>query len=654
MTLGALSPSRATVASVVLALGVLGLWLLAHPYEGIIHDARLYVGHVLAGLDPHGVGQDIIFAKDGQFGFTVFPALLAGMVEIFGSSLGAKLTGLAGLLLWIGALAWLAATMAKGRVRWVILVFVAVLPARYGGFDVFHYAEPMAVPRIFAEACVLMAFALICQGRMLWTLLPLVAAALFNPIMALPGFGVWAWLTFFDPRERAFPLVVGCVLAAGAVALLLVAAAFHMPVVDRLLVEIDPTFREILLARTLDLFPSAWPVESWSALVVQVITVAIAARLVTGRVRSLLVAAIVVGLGGVAASQLLGSVLGSLLAVQAQLWRSVWIIAVLAAAGLAICSVELWRRGDSGRLTLGFLIVAWLGAEEPTVGPLVSMFALIFAFWPRAQTVKIQPKLMFAFWGFVAFYALVSFGVRFYGLAKLLQTRPEGSESLVYLFTEFGIWTVPFCALAVLWALAKPAGRLPIPIAVMALLLAVLGAAFWDVRTPRKVEADKLVGDPALRALLSNRPGEVLWLDGRFETWTLAGRANWISTMQGAGVVFSRPLAMTWDERVRLLMDLELVDDGVRAPFTVKGRMSNEEPTLANVTAAKLERLCAAPDAPAWVIAPKKVIDEREVSSKRWTPAYWTAPGPKFAFEWNGESVVWTTRQVYAVIPCAS
>jgi len=671
MTLGALSPARAArsmrreapdrqarlqaaVTPVVLGLGVLGLWLLTHPYQGIVHDARLYVGHVLARLDPGGVGQDIMFAKDGQFGFSAFPALLSVIIETFGTSLGAKLTGLAGLLLWVGAMAALAATMAQGRVRWVILVFVAVLPASYGGFEVFHYAEPMAVPRIFAEAFVLMAFALICRGRRLWVPLPLAAAALFNPIMALPGFGVWAWLMFFDPRERVFPLAVGCVLAGGAVVFLLLAATLHMPLVDRLLVGIDPTFHEVLLVRTVDLFPSAWPVESWSVLLVQTITVAIATLSVTGRVRSLLIAAIVVGIGGVAVCHLLGSVLGSLLAVQAQLWRSVWILAVLSAAALAICSVQQWRTGGSARLALGFLIIAWLGAENPTVGPLAGIVALVLAFWPRAQSLKFDPRLTLALWGFVALDALHYFGIRLYGLAKLLETRPENGERLLHLLSDLQIWSVPLCVLAVLWVFAKPTRRLPIPTAAIALLLVGLGAAFWDVRTPRKAEADRSDGDPALRALLATRPGEVLWLDGRFETWTFAGRPNWISTMQGAGIVFSRPLAMTWDERVRLLIDLELAENGVRAPFTVEGRTSNEEPTLTNVTAVKLARLCAAPDAPAWVIAPDAVVDESKVSSRRWRPIHWTAPGPKYAFAWDGSAITWTTRQTYVVIPCAS
>lgn len=645
---------QAVLAGIVLALGVVGLWLLNHPYQGVIHDARLYIGQVLAAADPEGVGRDIMFAKDGQFGFTVFPALLKGAVAAFGISQGAKLVSLVSLVAWLGALAYLASTMAKGRVRWVSVLFVVVLPTSYGGFHIFHYAEPMATPRAFAEAGVLFAFALLCQGRQFWALLPLAASALFHPIMALPGFGVWAWLALFDPEERIVPLAVGLACAGAAVVLLLLAAAFHVPLADRLFVGIDPAFGEILQARTPFLFPANWPVETWSHFFVQVATLAVATRVVEGRVRSLLIATIVIGIGGVAAAYVLGGVFGSLLAVQVQLWRSAWIVAVLSAAALAMSSVQLWRQGGSARLALGCLFIAWLGAETPVIGFPAAMLALIFTFWPRMQRLRIQPKLMLAFWGFVGVYALLTFAIRLYSLASFAAAGPDGSRNLVFLLSMFGVWAVPVCVLALVYALARPPERLLLPLGASAILVAVLGVAFWDVRDARTLDADKGTPDPALQALLSSRTGAVLWPDGRFDTWSLAGRPNWISTMQGSGAVFSRPLAMLWDERARLLTDLGLTDQRLRAPFSAKGQTSSEEPHLANLSDASLEQLCARPDAPAWLIAPAKVMKDSQLSASQWSPSYWRAPSPAPSFGWDGKTVTWTATQDYVVLPCGS
>ncbi|HUU67008.1 MAG TPA: hypothetical protein VMW57_06960 [Methyloceanibacter sp.] len=478
----------------------------------------------MAAADPGGVGQDFMFTNDGQFGFTVFPHFITAAIDMFGVAQGAKLVSLAGLLLWIGALVSLAAAMAKGRLRWVIVLFVLVLPASYGGFHVFHYAEPMAVPRTFPEAAVLFAFALMCRGRRLAALVPLAAAALFHPIMALPGLGVWTWLTFFDPEERVFSLPVSLACAGGAVALLLLAAAFHVPVADRLFVTIDPAFGEMISARTPDLLPVQWPAQDWSRLLVQFATLAIATRVVSGRLRSLFIATMVIGVVGLAAAHFFGSVFGSLLAVQVQSWRSVWIVAVLAAAALAICSVQLWRQGGNARLTLGWLVIAWLGAETIPIALSAAGLAFILAFWRPAQTRRIDPKLTFALWGFVGCYALLTFGIRLYGVAAFSADAPDGSWNIVSLLSMFGVWSMPVCALAAVYALTKPSERLLLPLSAAAVVLAVLGVVLWDVRDARTVEADTAAGDPALRALLSSRPGAVLWLDGRFDTWSLAGR----------------------------------------------------------------------------------------------------------------------------------
>jgi len=641
--------------TVALALGILGLWLLQHPYDGIVHDARLYVGVVLAQLDPDGVGQDIMFVKDGQFGFTVFPEVLLAAVKAFGSSLGAELVSLCGLLLWFAAMAALAFAIAKGALRWVILVFAVMLPTGYGAFDVFNYAEPIAAPRIFAEAGVIAAIALICRRKMAWALLPIGAAALFHPIMALPGLGLWAWFLFFDPTTRVAPLWVGVACAGAAVAGLVAGAALGLPLLDRLLVVIDPAYREILLARTLDLFPSAWPAADWSRLFVQAATLAIGASVVRGSVRGLFVGTLVVGLGGVALSFVLGEAFGSLLGLQAQIWRSVWIIALMSTVALAVCAVELWREGVASRLTLGLLVVAWLGAQVPAVGSIAAAAALVFVVWPRARRLEIVPKLALMVGGFAIFYALFTIGLSIYALAMLLQDRPAGAQAynIFQLLGLYQVWSLPICVLAVWWVVTEQTVRFAAPLAAAAAAILLVGAVSWDARTPRVIAGDTAGAAPELRALLASRPGEVLWLDGRLETWTLAGRPSWVTAMQGASVVFSRDFAVDWDRRARLLIDLGLAEERLRYPFTEQALRSASPPHVQHLTDAKLERLCSTGDAPAWLITPAEAMDKATLSKRR-TPIYWTAPGAQHDFQWNGDKVVWTSRETYAVIPCGS
>jgi hypothetical protein len=78
-----------------------------------------------------------------------------------------------------------------------------------------------------------------------------------------------------------------------------------------------------------------------------------------------------------------------------------------------------------------------------------------------------------------------------------------------------------------------------------------------------------------------------------------------------------------WHERVRAVADLGMVDQRFRNPFAARRRTSGEDPHLAHMNDAALEQLCARPDAPAWAIAPAKVMKDAQLSVRRWSPSYW-------------------------------
>jgi hypothetical protein len=636
----------------VAALGVLALFLLARPYSGILHDARLYVGYALAALHPGYLAEDMVLAEKGQSGFTVFPALLVFVVEMFGSSLGAKLVSLAALVLWLGAAAALVMTLSQGRTRWVMLIFVAVLPAHYACYEVFSYAEAMAVPRPFAEAFVLLALALLVAGRKLAALAPLAVAVLFHPIMALPGLAVWYWLTFFDAQERVARPVVGAVVGLVALAGLTLAALLGVAVADRLFTVVDPIWRDILMTRSPYLFMSAWPLTDWSRLIVQAVTLAIAASLVTGRARSMFIAVAAVALGGVLVSLLFGDVLGSLLVLQVQPWRATWLLAVFAAAGLGLCAVGLWRQGAPARTTLAVLVLAWIESDVPLPALAAAALALTLTYLPRRPATDYRHVALVA-WGVAGACAVLYLGMHLYAFALLVSDLP-GRGGGLELAGDLNLLAIPACLLAVLWANARSDSWIFAAVAGLSLALMFAAMLVWDDRTNWAVATDRFGPDPALAEIVAARPGEVLWIGGGFATWSQAARPNWASRLQGASNVFSRPLALVWDERSRRLAGLGMVNQRLLAPFNGQERMSNEELSLRNLTDASLERLCAAKDAPAWVVVPASAVGDGQITTTRWSPSSWTAPGRNPSFAWDGEHITWTETQDYAVIPCAS
>ncbi|MDB5421505.1 MAG: hypothetical protein JWR59_1452, partial [Brevundimonas sp.] len=93
-------------------IGLAVLLVLTRPYGGVDGDARLYIGRALAALDPAGLGQDLMFRHDGQFGFSAYPALLTALVRRLGPSLAALAISFAAAAAWLAAAGALALGLA--------------------------------------------------------------------------------------------------------------------------------------------------------------------------------------------------------------------------------------------------------------------------------------------------------------------------------------------------------------------------------------------------------------------------------------------------------------------------------------------------------------------------------------------------------------
>jgi hypothetical protein len=114
------------------AASALGLFLLSHPYWGIVHDAELYVGRAVADADPGGLGRDIFFEHEGQSAFSIYPRLSGAFLSVLGPSSGALILTLVGLCAWLAALGAFAGRLARGHLLWACVVTASVVPSYYG------------------------------------------------------------------------------------------------------------------------------------------------------------------------------------------------------------------------------------------------------------------------------------------------------------------------------------------------------------------------------------------------------------------------------------------------------------------------------------------------------------------------------------------
>jgi hypothetical protein len=231
------------------------------------------------------------------------------------------------MLLWFSAAAFFAQQFVSGGAVWAILIFVCLLPASYGAPYPFSFAEPLAIPRPFAEALVLAALAALARGQTRISLSCLILAGLMHPLMALAGAAIFLAVLGIENKQRFF-------LYACAFAALLAACAMGLPLLDRLFAAADLSLRSLYESCSPFLFPSHWPMESFPPLIVQAATMAIAAHFQQGRLRLMLAMVIVAGLGSIAVSALFGDWLSSVLIIQLQPWRMTWLMSAGGAISL--------------------------------------------------------------------------------------------------------------------------------------------------------------------------------------------------------------------------------------------------------------------------------------------------------------------------------
>ena len=619
---------------IVTLAALLAFWVLCNPLYGIDASNLIYAGRALADLDPGGVGRDAMFVHDGQSGFTLFTTLFRTLAATIGLSHASMLIAAAAVAAaFLGAVT-LASALASGPTRLLIVAFAAALPAQYGGYKLFAYAEVAATPRPFAEALVLCAIAALLHRRHAMAVALMALAALLHPIMAASGLALLAaWLILEDRRWLVL-------LALAPLAIVIAAAAGIAPF-DRLTTIVDPGWAAILKGRNPQLFPSLW-LDGWvGRLAVRVATLVIAARVAPPRVRRLFLLAIPVGLAGLATAYLLGERTGSLIVLQAQTWRMMWLVFALATAGAAIATIELWRRGGTARVALGFLALAWAFADCDGAASLFAMVAVgvVYALDPQRYAHAARwLDLLFA-----VLLAWASYGLARTELAILAANgAPSSLVAEMHRATALGIDYTPLAfAAAALAILGRP--RLGTrAVGAIAAVGAVLVALAWDQRSAANVYYDSGAGAPDLVRRLAARPGEVYWVGGDRETWWWLHRPQWLAPIQGAGLVFSRELALTYRARETRAIEAGLAEPGVMEPLVPPPDAAPHA-----ITAVGMATFCAARDAPAWIVMP---LGEptRLPDGIAWRE--WTAPIAEFQpAVRNG---VWRPVSRFAVIPC--
>jgi len=619
------------------AIIALALWMMSRPFKGIGGDGRIYMTRALADLHPETIGRDMMFAFDGQSQFSVFTKLSDWLVSTLNPANAALFLAVLNLV-WLLAAYRFIARFAEGRTRLVLIAIMAVVPSAYGAFGLIHFGETIPVPRPLAETFVLVALTFLVDEKRLAAFACLVAAALFHPIMALPGFGIFALDLCWKDRRFIWLAIAGAVLA-------LVAAFAGLPLFDRLSMTVDPEWLLILRQRNPYLFPSLWPFESFSLLALELATIWLALRHIElPCVRMMFVAAIAVGCAGLLAAYVFGDLYPLVLVVQTQLWRATWFIAAFGALSLGIVLVNLRGASVPDHLSAMALAIGWLFLDMPVLSLCCGLIALICARLPEAK-FAIHPRLLGVLWATLLITGFLSkLGINLLFAAAFLQAPPDFA-SIVTLLWNIDIIAIPFALIACVWAWQSPL-LTPMRVALLS-LVAISGAIFlWSLRTPVHRYADSAPLPKDLAALLPDDKAEVLWLGDRdMDPWYLARNPNWVLFIQGAGIVFSRPLALLWHERIKVLVDLGLAEKFMLQPWL--------EPSTNRaivVTRTAVDALCTRSDAPAAIMVPREadMTPPQDITYR-----LWVGIPSQYRLEMSEGKISWHKIDGYMVIACA-
>lgn len=558
LSLGRSAASR-YLDSLVLALLVAVSWIAMHRYQGIWHDGVLYAGQAIFRLDSVPFAKDLFFAYGSQDRFTAFPAIYALAIDNLGLPLASMLLLGMAHVAWVAAAAFLLREILSGLAFWQALILLAVLPASYGSMGIFSYGETFLTARIWAEPPALLAVACILRGYRIMAILSLVFAAAMHPVIAFPAV-LFVFFFGFQGRHQLVAIAFGF---AG----LAILNALEIPPFAYLTKAMDPLWLRLSTGRSPFVFLDHWTVDEYLEPSFLALLLATAAVVSVRGNRRLWWSALGVFIVGMGLALMVVYWPGTLL-IQMQPWRVLWLTKILAiAAGMSLLK-DMWTVSPYNRLLLGALAVCAFTLDPTRLVCAVLLSALIIA----RHRFSIEPRLP-SWLSRLAWAAILLVAGEKIFWAIWLSWFPIdfnfpslSNRALVYrvflVCQETGWFVFPLALFGSWWLLQRrcsSGGRVVLLLVASVSLL--FFATHWQRTSRYQAAEDELrqIGHAELVHIIQP-PHLTYWGSGLENLWFVLHRGSYASTLQAAGVIFSRQTALEADRRLARLRVLGLPD----------------------------------------------------------------------------------------------
>lgn len=534
------------------ALLLLFLLIYLHPYHGIRHDAILYLGQSLLRWRPEQFGQDLFFAFGSQAQFTLFPQILAWFLSQGGAADLFKWATAVALIAFAASSASLLGRLLPIGYRFFGLVSLIILPASYGGWNVFSYAEPFFTARSLAEPLVLLGTVAWLSSR--WTMAGLIwtLAASLHPLQALPVLFA-AWLDRVNHDRRWLRLLWLVLLA-------LVAGVLGVKRFEELFLRYDETWYGWIAEPNKHVFLTSWQPSAWGYLLTDLFLGWLILHRAEGRLQRFARMVWLATILGVCSTLVFADGLQLVFATGLQLWRAQWLLHWLAMACVPWLLILEAQAGGRFPPRLGLLLAIVVFGTPSGQGDYSALAVVclipIYVFWEHLES-NVRPRLLKLLAAFIP-VALLLMLLKHAQMIAVLYANAGGSRDVIrpeFTFFAFPLVVGGFVASGI-WVWRQRRSLRP---AFLILLLAVCVHAYgeWDRRSSWTRFIESAEYEPSLFGVELKPGAQVFWVDELLAPWLILNRPSYFNSHQSSGLLFNRGTAEEFYKRRQVMGVLE-------------------------------------------------------------------------------------------------
>jgi hypothetical protein len=593
-----------------LLLTLLLLSALFRPYAGIVHDARLYAVQAMDHVAP-GLHQEDLYLKYGsQDQYSLFSPVSQPLARWLGVPAAFFLLYLLGNACFLVACQRFVPSLVHQRLAALgALIYVAVNPLPFGGFETFLVNENFLTPRIWSVALVVLGLERLLRDRMAVSLACIVASMLLHPIMGFSGLCIWiCWHLL----RLAGPQAVGLMVMAGASVLAVVLLV--EPLGTAIFGQMDQRWLTFSTGGNPYCRPTDWRASDWFAIATAFAIVASGRALLSmhANAKRLLSAVLLVAAVGLAVGTI-APLLSYKLLLQGQAYRALWPLQLIQIPVMFALVGSLLRKrlstvGQRATLVvvLGFIVV--VGGQWQLVAALLLLGA-VYCWRSSINEIDASRVRMFRRCAQLAVCATVVLAVVIVANAyPVLQSWYTPLASLAAIPQAIGpilVWAMAAGVLLLLQRLSRSravycgvavCGWLGIQTLFFLVPTSSLYAKLGVEQARDVTFVEKCLNNSHAR---TGRTPSLYWPLGPLDDIWLRLRCNsFFSVPQVAGSMFNRGTAMEGIRRARLTRQFELAarqrwihlcsDEQLRSIRHIFGSLEADPPTI-----DELLRVCA-------------------------------------------------------------